>query len=114
MNRAIAFRRLLKLLAPLAALCLLLAGPAHATGIRGKTITYTLHVAAMPVDNLCNADAVILDGDLHRCGSRSPTSASRRLVSRLTCAAGLAAATQHPPGWLRWCRCASMSARTRA
>jgi hypothetical protein len=32
---------------------------------KGTTTEYTLHVAALPVTNLCNADAVILNGDLH-------------------------------------------------
>lgn len=31
---------------------------------KGTTTSYTLHVAALPVTNLCNADAVILNGDL--------------------------------------------------
>jgi hypothetical protein len=31
---------------------------------KGTTTEYTLHVAALPVTNLCNADAVILNGDL--------------------------------------------------
>jgi hypothetical protein len=44
-------------------------GTAAATGKakpgKGTTTEYTLHVAALPVTNLCNADAVILNGDLH-------------------------------------------------
>jgi hypothetical protein len=40
------------------------AAPAPAPKAKGTTTTYTLHVAALPVTNLCNADAVILNGDL--------------------------------------------------
>jgi hypothetical protein len=32
---------------------------------KGTTTEYTLHVAALPVTNLCNADAVVLNGDLY-------------------------------------------------
>jgi hypothetical protein len=40
------------------------AGAAPAKPGKGTTTEYTLHVAALPVTNLCNADAVILNGDL--------------------------------------------------
>jgi hypothetical protein len=41
------------------------AGATNAKPGKGTTTEYTLHVAALPVTNLCNADAVILNGDLY-------------------------------------------------
>jgi hypothetical protein len=64
--KLVAARRALLLL--VAALSLMTVAPAQAmpdTSGSGRTVTYTLHVAALPVDNLCNADAVILSGDLY-------------------------------------------------
>lgn len=51
------------------------AGTAAAAGTaaKGTTTTYTLHVAALPVTNLCNADAVILNGDLQIKEKTTPT-----------------------------------------
>ena len=43
-------------------------GAAGATGSkpsRSQTVEYTLPVPALALDNLCNLDAVILNGDLH-------------------------------------------------
>lgn len=56
----------------LAGVGLVAVGNAGATGTsgptaaaRGTTTEYTLHVDALPVTNLCNADVVVLNGDLY-------------------------------------------------
>jgi hypothetical protein len=43
---------------------LLVLAPASAPAA-GRTVTYTLHVPAMVVDNLCNGEPVVFSGDLH-------------------------------------------------
>jgi hypothetical protein len=32
---------------------------------RGTTTTFTIHLPALPIDNLCNLDAVVVSGDLN-------------------------------------------------
>jgi hypothetical protein len=71
MTRSLVCRSALSTLAVAAAL--LLPAGALAAPPQGKTVRTTIHLPAFVQDNLCNADAVILNGDLRIVTQTTPT-----------------------------------------